>query len=170
MRLPITITSMWRGMHFRAQWGWPIYGSALAWELCRAHVDFWDYVHAFYLIRFPDMDTEWGNDFLLHFTLMCLVFLIDEWRSFRIGFCIRIAMVRNNFFLCPSTLSISIIWRSLYVLSISIIRRFLLWYSAKGHISFGAAHSQFFSAWFVMSLPIYFSIVVRFYTYLNSFD
>ncbi len=72
-RLPITTTSIWRGMHFLARWGWPIYGSALAWELCHAHVKFWD-LSVFYLGRFSDMDTEWGNEFLLYFTLIYLLF------------------------------------------------------------------------------------------------
>ncbi len=57
-----TITSMWRGMHFRAQWGLVPFDpfGPLACALCRRRFKFLD-VSVLSVVRFSSMGTEWGG-------------------------------------------------------------------------------------------------------------
>ena len=59
------------------------------------------------------MNTEWGNEFLLHFTVIYLIFLIDDVHFASVSVH-RITVVRIDFFFAHlSILSISLIRRSL---------------------------------------------------------
>ena len=69
-----TINSMWRGMHFRAQWGLVPFDpfDALACALCRRRIKFLD-ESVPSDVRFSNMGTEWGG-YHLHLLLESLLY------------------------------------------------------------------------------------------------
>ncbi len=77
-RTVTTTTSMWRGMHFRAQWGlFPLdpFG-ALACALCRRRIKFLDVSVLSDDVRFSNMGTEWGG-YHLHLLFDSLLYRLS---------------------------------------------------------------------------------------------
>ncbi len=166
-----TINSMWRGMHFRAQWGLVPFDplGALACALCRRRIKFLD-ISVLSDIRFSNMDTEWGGYHLhllfgsLLYPSLCYFDVSHGWRSIRIGVCEKGLVWWALSILCAQWLPFLCDVVTLLTFSLSLR-------CCKGSISFGAAHLRFFSAWFVTLLPLLSSLAKTkiLYIHLNFF-